>query len=161
MKKIFLSAAWLVLLVAGVFYAEAQKENGNNKAIADLIQSKSFVFDATTVLPMRGGSRILTSRYDLKISGDTLRCDLPYFGRAFNPVDPLQGGFQFTSLDFKYKISNRKKGGWDIDIKPAVADVQELSMLVSPDGTATLSVSSNSRESISYIGMIEPTRRGH
>jgi hypothetical protein len=88
---------------------------------------------------------------------DTLRSYLPYFGRAYSaPIDGIGGGFDFTSKDFDYKLKNRRKGGWDITIKPRdVSDVREIYLTVFENGFASVRVASNNREPISFNGHIE------
>ena len=40
--------------------------------VHDFIQSKEFVFKAQTVMPMSGGSRQLTTEYDVRFLGDSI-----------------------------------------------------------------------------------------
>ena len=131
-------------------------------AVKNMVESKNFVFKAQTMNPMTGRTRQLTSEYDLKILKDSIIAYLPYFGRAYSPpVNPNEGGIQFTSTDFEYKMTVRKKGGWDIQIKPKDArDVRQLDLSVFKNGSATLGVNSNNRQSISFNGHVEdPTVR--
>jgi hypothetical protein len=120
------------------------------------METKHFVFTAQTVLPLVGAMRQLTSEYDVKLSGDSLITYLPYFGRAYGPINPGDdGGIKFTSTKFDYKTKARKKGGWDIMITPKDnRDVRQLNFTISASGYATLQVSSNNRQSISYNGYI-------
>src|ERR1700675_3924093 len=87
-------------------------------AMKSLVESKNYVFRAQQALPQTGQPRNLTPIYDLKITPNTIVSDLPYFGRAYAPVDPNGGGIQFTSKDFTYTSKPTKKGGWEIVIKP-------------------------------------------
>ena len=49
----------------------------------------------------------------------------------------------------------RRKGGWDIVIKPNdVNDVREFSLMITENGYATLRALSNSRQSITYNGYL-------
>ena len=125
-------------------------------AVKNLVESQNFVFKAQTVQPTNGRTRQLTSEYDLKVLKDSIIAYLPYFGRAYSPpVNPSEGGIQFTSTEFEYKKTNRKKGGWDIQIKPKDArDVRQLDLSVFKNGSATLGVNSNNRQSISFNGYV-------
>src|SRR4029079_1054284 len=119
------------------------------------VQSKHFVFKAQTVLPTTGGSRQLTTEYEVKLSGDSVVAYLPYFGRAYSVAYGERGGIDFTSTKFEYKIKQGKKGGWDITIKPADAkDIQQLNFTISENGYANLQVKSNNRQPISFYGYI-------
>ena len=137
--------------------AQPATENSNNKAndIKSIIENKHFVFKAQTALPLSGKMRQLTSDYDMKVSGDSLVTYLPYFGRAYAaPLDPSGGGIHFTSTDYNYQVQERKNG-WNIILTPKdVQDVRELLLSVSKSGYASLNVTSNSRQSISFNGYV-------
>jgi len=134
---------------------QAQK---NDKAarVGNLLESKNFVFRAQSMDPMRGINRQLTSEYDVRLLGDSLLSHLPYFGRAYvAPMNPAENALQFTSTRFDYVIEGRRKGGWDINIKPKdTRDVRQLFLTVSANGSASLQVLSNNREPISFYGYI-------
>ena len=135
---------------------KAEKQAAKTAAIKNLVDSQSYVFKAQSAMPMSGRSRQLTSDYDLKVTKDQVVSYLPYFGRAYSaPIDPSQGGIQFTSKDFDYTTTPRKKGGWDIQIKPKDnRDVQQMSLTISEDGYASLQVTSINRQPISFSGYI-------
>ncbi|GEP97163.1 DUF4251 domain-containing protein [Chitinophaga cymbidii] len=129
--------------------------------VSRLIADRKYVFQAQTVFPMRGRSRQITGDgYDVYVSKDTVISYLPYFGRAYNaPMDPSQGGIQFTSTNFEYKEENGKDGGWNITIKPNDArDVQQFYLTVSKDGYASLQVTSTNRQPISFNGVVREKR---
>ncbi|HEY4061090.1 MAG TPA: DUF4251 domain-containing protein [Puia sp.] len=157
----------LLLIAAALpFLAPAQSSKADKKAaqqaaIKQLVESQHYDFKAQTAMPMRGPTRQLTSDYDLKVTKEAIVSYLPYFGQAYTaPIDPSKGGIQFTSKDFNYTITNGKKGGWDIRIKPKdYRDVQQLSLSISEDGYATLQVTSTSRQPISFYGMIAAIRQ--
>lgn len=142
----------LLFLLGLAFTSQAQE----TKDIKNVIDSKNYVFTAQSATPIGGRYRQLTSDYDLRIVGDSVVAFLPYFGRAFSaPMDPSRGGIQFTSTDFGYEQTDRRKGGWIISIKPKdVQDVRELTLSVTESGRATLQVLSNSRQSISFNGYV-------
>ena len=148
--KNFLTIAIAVLSSAAIHAQKLDKA-----LVENFIQSKEFVFNAQTVLPMSGASRQLTSDYDVRFLGDSIVAYLPYFGRAYSGGYGEGGAIDFTSTKFDYTVSQRKKGGWDISIKPKDAkDVQRLNFTVSDNGYATLQVTSNNRQPISFNGYI-------
>lgn len=152
--KLFNSLLSLLIMMASCSAVMAQDKQATQ--MKEILDSKNFVFLAQSVTPSRGGFRQLTSRYELKVSGDSLICDLPYFGRAYTaPIDPSSGGFNFTSISYDYTITARKKKGWDVSIKPKdYRDVQQLFLNVFSNGTATLQVTSNSRQPILFNGVV-------
>lgn len=148
---------WIVAF-SGQVSAQNTNKQASSKAdkIQNLIQEGSYVFNARTVLPMNGRVRHLTSLYDLTVSMDTIRAHLPYFGRAYSaPMNPSEGGIQFISTKFKYKVTSTKRGGWRINIEPEdVRDPQKLTLNISSGGSASLQVLSNRRQAISFNGII-------
>lgn len=135
---------------------QPDKKAEKKAAIKSLVESQNYDFKATSVTPMSGRTRLLTTDYDLKVTKEFLVCYLPYFGRAYSaPMDPSQGGIQFTSKEFDYTIAAGKKGGWDIRIKPKDhRDVQQMNLSLSEDGYGTLQVVSAQRQPISFYGNI-------
>jgi hypothetical protein len=144
----------LSLFVFVVVSAHAQ--HMDKKQVHDLILSKHFAFKAEYVMPMGAPSKFLTSEYDLRIHGDSLISDLPYFGRAYvAPAPGTEGGIKFTSTDYSYKAKQKKKGRWEITLQPTEAGIKsELVLDVYENGTARLMVNSSDRQAISYTGFI-------
>ena len=152
MKRSILAVGAALLLSSGLF---AQDQDD----IKQSIEAKRFVFTAQSASPMGGGTRQLTSGWDLTMAGDSLISYLPYFGRAFGPVNPGQGGLNFTSTGFEYSSTPGRKGGWDIIIRPTDnRDVRQFNLSVSESGYGTLQVLSNNRQPISFYGSLSPTK---
>jgi hypothetical protein len=112
------------------------------------------------VIPSSGRQRILTSEYTVTVRKDSIISDLPYFGRAYTaPIGTTDGGIKFTSVDFGYAINPRKKGGWEVNIKPRDGqDVQNMAFTIYGNGKAYLSINSNNRQAISFNGHISNTK---
>ncbi len=155
---------FVLLLIVGIgTLSEAQTTKANKKAVRQAAIKKSiddriFTFVANQATPLGKGPITLTSTYDLRIKADSVISFLPYFGRAYFDVGYNQTdmGVKFTSTKFDYQVAERKKGGWMITIKPA--DVQHIASLIlniSVDGYASLTISSNNRDVISYDGYLE------
>jgi len=140
----------------------AQSTKPSAKLVAkSLVDSQQYVFHAQTVNPMSGRQRFLTTDYTVIVSKDTIMTDLPYFGRAYSaPINPSDGGIRFTSTSFDYKVTPRKKGGWDITIQPKDArDVQLLILSIFDNGRADLRVNSINRQPISFNGYITDVKK--
>jgi hypothetical protein len=162
MKMLFLLVACGCLSTIG---ARTQSPSQDKKAakiarIKNMIDSRSYVFQAQSVQPMGGRTRQLTTDYEVEVNKESIVSYLPYFGKAYSPpVDPTKGGIEFTSKDFNYSAAAAEKDGWNILIKPKdVQDVQQLSLNVSSEGYATLHVMSTSRQPIQFSGIIVPKR---
>jgi len=165
MKNTFKSMlVFSILLLASstsvIFAQESEKKSKKqerSEKVAALINSRHYVFEAQTVNPSGGRSRQLTSWYGVTLKGDTMGSELPYFGRAYSaPIGVSDGGINFVSTDFSYEANPAKKGGWNILIKPKDIDnAQQLTLAVSSSGQATLSVVSNNRQPISFMGIVK------
>ena len=155
----FFRKALMFLFFITAYWARVYSQTGDS-SIKNSIENKQFVFQAQTAIPASGVSRPLTSLYDLKVSGNSVVSSLPFFGRAYSlPYGSTEGGFNFTSTKFDYSVVNRKKGGWDISIKPKdVQDFREFSLNISENGFGTLQVLSNNRQSISFTGRVTPLK---
>ena len=153
-KSLFYKGLFLLLFSFVVFSVQAQEKNINLKSV---FEGKNFIFKAQSASPTTMPMRQLTGdNYNLRLSGDTLVSYLPYFGRAYTAPSPsAPGGYNFTSTDFDYSTKARRKGGWDVVIKPKdVNDVREFSLTVTESGYATLRALSNNRQLITYNGFL-------
>ncbi len=150
----------------------------NKATTTKIIEEKNYIFVATTAIPLNstdinnilsrmpgsiGGGAISLSggNYDLVITKDSLVSYLPFYGRAYRAsLDNDENSYKFTSKDFTYSTTKRKKGGWDISI--STKDIKEnvrMNLTISENGYASLSVISNSKQSISYNGYIREDNR--
>lgn len=148
-----------ILLVAGLFSnADAQKAESN---VTDAVQAQQYVFEVTMIRPTKGGQRPMTGGYFVKVTKDTVVCELPYIGRVYQaPMNRDEAGIKFTSTAFEYKMTERKKGGWNIVIKPKDhRQVNALNLTVYDDGTSSLDVTSNDREPINFSGNVKPVKQ--
>jgi len=151
----------LLLIIVSFVTVRAQDTRKEKRAlkinqVSALVVARNYDFVAQMALPMSGNTRQLTSEYDVEVSKDTINSYLPYFGRAYSAfLDPDDAGIKFISKDFIYKTTTRKKGGWDIQIKPKdVKEVQQLSFSISEEGYASLQITQTNRQPILFNGYI-------
>lgn len=157
---------FLAIMLAGC----ASSKNTTGADAENMLNEQRYTFVARTVIPTEdsrynprfmfpNGNNLyqLTSGYDLKVTRDSVTAWLPFFGRAYTaPLDPTKGGIKFTSTDFDYKKSMRKKNT-EITITPKdVQDIRSVFISVSPGGYAYVQVLSLNRTPISFNGIIEP-----
>ena len=163
MKKlqlIFTAMQMLFLLnITSIIAQDTKKQEKDEMeaAIKALVHAQHYSFEAQTALPLAMGSRQLAPGYELKVRKDTIEAYLPYFGRAYAAtIGSNDGGIQFKTTDFKYTFTEAKKGGWDISIIPKKAgDTRQITIYISQAGYASLQVTSNNRQSISFNGYIQ------
>lgn len=132
------------------------------KIVRGMIESKNYIFNANAVTPMYGDRRLVTLPYNLRIAGDSVIAELPYFGRAYSAhMSMADGGIAFTSIQNKYIVKEQKKGGWHISIRPeGQLNARELYLIVYDNGSATLNVTSSNRDAISFSGYISQKKTG-
>ena len=152
MNRLITSFLFLVLVATAM--AQDKKDDST---IQQAIETKNFIFKASSATPQRGRMRQLTSEYDLIVRPDTVVSFLPYFGRAFTaPINPSEGGIKFTATDFAYSVNKKKKRSWEIKITPkGVPDVTDLYLTVFDNGNASLRVNSTNRTTISFDGFVQ------
>jgi hypothetical protein len=147
----------LFLQACGSARSAAEKEE-RAAGIRRAVEVPDFIFEATYAYPTGYRSIYLSPYYDVKVSPDTVKAYLPYYGRAYRaPMDPRQGGFHFTSTDFTYQFSpGKREGNWICEV-----DIHDLDRPVTfrfdiwENGTARLDVSDTDRQLISFQGDIE------
>lgn len=139
---------------------KAQREKNKiekQHQVDSLINSREFVFVAIRALPQGGGSVNLTGNYNtVKFHPEKIESDMPFFGRAYSVDYGGNGGIKFEGKPIEYKVVSRnERMGFDVDATVSVTrDSYKLSLFVSPDGSASLTINSNQRSSISYNGNI-------
>ena len=147
--------------------------------LKELVNTKSFIFNAETANPMQtyavmqvtnallrntgntAGRIYLAGNGDyVKIMGDTVKAELSYFGesRVVTSVDPRDSGINFEGQPTNYKVSENEKKKTltlEFDIK-SKTDQYNVTMQLYPSQHAKIFVNSANRNSIRYDGKIEP-----
>lgn len=164
------------LLVLALLLPAAQLQAQNNKqTVASAIAAQDYVFSARSAQPLNASdiNRVMSrmpgytgggtinlagSSYDLIVKKDSVVAYLPYYGRSYTAKiggNPDDSGIKFKSKSFGYTVKDRKKGGWQIEIKPKdVKDNYIINMTVGTTGNATLVVTSNNQQSITFDGTV-------
>ncbi len=162
MKK---SITILTLLVCTIlsFKTFSQTAQGGDAAYYKaIIDAKNFAFAPTYVIPLTGSSQPLTGGIALTYNGTELSVTLPYIGQSYNagPNNTSNSLIQFKSTTVEYKATEKKNGKMELIFRPknlvpsGTNDPTQLTLSVSPDGTASLRIISSNRQPISYTGNI-------
>lgn len=139
---------------------KAEKQAERIAEVTDALNSKAFTMDVRTVNPMQGSTINVTSEYEVRIKNDSLFSYLPYFGRAYTASLPPESPMIFDSPIEEYSIEKKGKGMYQVSAKVKnKMDNLIYFFIISETGSATLSVTSNNRQSISYYGTIEKINR--
>ncbi len=147
----------LVCLQGAAQSTTDQKNKDKYAQLKSMIDSKHFQFHALSATSMKGKTVQLTSEYSLKLKGDSLNVDLPYYGRSYTADYPgTDVSVRFKSNQFTYSSDSTKKGGWEITIIPKnESKANKIYMAVTSSGYCTVNINSNNRQSISYYGYIK------
>jgi hypothetical protein len=164
MKNIFMLFLFLPVFTISAFsQAGTQKENSDEtqssaraEQVEMLMNNKQFVFHARRAEPSGGNSIDLTTNPNyVKFDPDFIESSLPFFGRAYSGVGYDSGdGLHFQGKPDSFTIE-KKKNNWEISASVKTnTDNYKLYLSVTPQGFASLSVTSNKLETISYAGEI-------
>jgi hypothetical protein len=147
----------LLLPLLTIICLQSIAQSGNaNAQLKTILDSKKFRFHATSATSQRGKTVQLTSEYFLKLNGDGLSVDLPYYGRSYSSdYGSTDLSIQFNTNQFTYDIDSTKKGGWNISIVPKNQPrASKIYLSITTSGYCTTQVTSNSRTAVSFYGSI-------
>lgn len=166
--KLSLSVFFLLLVTATGYGQEKSKKRireeqkiEKQKQIATLVNAKEFVFIGRTALPQGFRTMDLTTNPNyVEFHSNKIKSEMPFFGTAYSGVAyGSDGGLKFEGIPQEFTIVNKKKAYQIETIVKGETDVFRLFLSVSFAGTATLTISSNNRSTISYIGEIRPIEK--
>ena len=153
-KQIFmLLLALLVDIPTLSAQSKKEKKEQKKEAVKKLIESENYKIDVNTPMPMRGRSIPLTSSYSLEIRNDSVISYLPYYGRAYSIPYGGGDGLNFKAVLKEYSMKMDKKGNAVIEfIARNPEDRYEYRVKVFPNGSASIDVNMQNRQSISFQG---------
>ena len=147
-----LAAAALLLCGCASLRMTPEEKARAAAQVQENLDNRQFTIDVTEMHPLRGPSRQVTG-FSLKIDGDKIFSNLPYFGAAYNV--PYGGG---KGLNFNAEISDY------IDTTPKAdrrqimlatyngEDTYVYTITVFTNGRASIDVRSRNRDPMSYMG---------
>lgn len=157
-KKQILMLLLALLVGLPTLSAQSKKEKKEQKkeAVKKLIASENYKIDVRTALPMRGRSIPLTSPYSLEIRNDSVISYLPYFGRAYSIPYGGGDGLNFKAPLKEYDMEMDKKENAVIRfVARNPEDKYEYRVKVYSNGSASIDVNMQNRQSISFQGELE------
>lgn len=124
--------------------------------LKDLVDSKTFVFRATSVIPKNEITKSLKSDFGIEVRNDSVFSYMPYYGNTYsrNYISFKDSPMGFMQPYESYKKTKTRRG-YDVDIRVNNEhDIIDLSFHFSRSGDASLTASSINRQAISYMGEI-------
>ena len=164
--KIFTIIILILFAATSVFAQTTEKKSkkqlkAEQKAlkiqlIKDLVDNKTFIFKATSVIPKNEKTRSLTTDFGIEVKNDSVFSYMPYFGNTYSRD---YTSFKDSPLGFMQPFESYKKtktrSGYDVDIRvDNNHDIIDLAFHISKNGNASLTASSINRQAISYMGEI-------
>jgi hypothetical protein len=157
-KKLLL----ILVLTLALFSCKSLRTNliKEQKAqeIASKVQGLNFTFEATNVQSMIFRQISLSPDFTLKVSKDTLKAYLTYFGRAYTaPTNSTDGGIQFTSTDFEHQlVPGKKPGQWKFTFKTLdTRNPITMYLEIWDNGSSQLIVNDPDRQTITFDGYVK------
>jgi len=140
--------------------SNATAKNEQAQVVKEQIDSKHYTINVDRMLPMNGQSRQLTSSYSLTIKGDTVISHLPYFGQAYSV--PYGGGkgliFEAPITVYTLSFDNKSTGKISFQTR-SEDDVYQFNVQIFNNGSTTIQVTPNNRQSISFYGDLDTTKK--
>lgn len=131
-----------------------QKEKTTGEQVDDSIRQRTFTVDFTYVTPQRMTAHVLTTDYWIRISGDSIDSQLPYFGVAYRAdLGQTESPLSFKGHISSYEIVERKSNRRTLRVRTARGiDQLDYYLTIGNTGNASLNVLSTDRESIGFNG---------
>lgn len=151
--KLFTLIAMIFCFSISATYAQ-KKEMA--KDLLERLDSKHYKINVDRMNPMKGPSKYLSSPYSITLIGDSVNSYLPYVGEAYSA--PYGGGsvLIFESPITEYRQTFDKKGNAIIKFKAQTReDMYTYNIKIFENGSSSIQVSANKRQTISFNGMLE------
>jgi hypothetical protein len=134
---------------------EEQKKEQQQQTEA-MVNSKTFVFVARTALPQGYKTvNLNTSEYNVTFKPEYIVSYMPFYGKAYSGVGyGGDAGLKFEGKPEEFTVTKSKKNYQVNAVVKGQNDVYTISATISFTGSASLTILSNNRSSISYNGEI-------
>jgi len=160
MKKflfpLFAFAAVMLVTACATRQTTAERDIAATE-IRNAVEAFDFRFTPRSAHPMGFRSMQLTHTFEVNVSSDTVRVNMPFFGRAFRaPMHSTDGGYHFTSTDFDYSVEHGRRDGNRL-VQITFHDLGRRVVFdfdIWESGSARLNVIDADRQSISFQGDI-------
>ena len=146
-NKLFLLASLLLSgsMIPITAQNKKEKKQQREQAVREAVDAKAYKINVDRVMPMKGGSKHLTSDYSLEIRNDSVYSYLPYFGVAYN-----------VSYGSEYTSTYSKKGNAKITLEVRNEEDNYLyNITIYPNGSSNIQVTPTNRQSISFSGEMD------
>lgn len=121
--------------------------------IADSIAGRTFTIEVNYVRPQRMDSRFLNSTYTVRILGDSIMSNLPYYGVAYRASFEREGPLDFDGNISRYYVAHPKKDVTQVKFFTR-NKLEYIEYIIDfyNDGKCSVSIISAERDKISFDG---------
>jgi hypothetical protein len=163
-KTLFLTILLALVFLPGKSQEKSKKELKEEKKlekmkqVESMMNTKEFRFVGKTALPSGMRSVNLSSNPNyMKFQPEMIVSEMPFFGKAYGAVGyGNDTGVKFKGKPEKYDVVKTSKN-FEIEAEvKGTSDTFRVSVTVGFEGNASLSITSNSRSTITYQGDIFP-----
>ena len=150
----------MFMMMAGLsdIYAQNKREikEQREQAIKEQIIAEKYKISVNTAYPRRGRTVHLSSPYSVEIRNDSVISYLPFYGRAYSiPYGGGEGLIFQAPLD-EYEMEMNKKGTAKVKFTArSPEDKFTFNLTIYSNGSASINVNKQNRESISFSGEME------
>lgn len=169
MKK--LTLFFVLILSVSVLFAQekrskkqirTERKSQKIQLIKSIIDNKTFVFKAYSVIPKNERTKTLISDFGIEVRNDSIFSYLPYYGNTYSRD---YSSFKDSPMGFAQPVESYKrvktKKGFEVSIKVKnMNDLIDLVFHISKMGSATVVASSLNRQAITYTGEIFAPKSG-
>lgn len=169
MKTLLLAVISMFALVLSTSAQSSKKEEKKRQkeeqynVVQKIVSSGEYEFVARKAITQKGRQIDLTNNGNfLRIAGENAVADMPYFGRAFSGgYSNSDGGINFDGPMEEHEVDqNDKKQRILVKFKVHGSDdTYSCSLTIYGIQSATLSVSSNKRQVITYNGQMNEIKK--
>lgn len=162
--KISILAVFLALIITSGFAQEKSKKElkeekklEKQKQVEDMVNAKAFDFVGSIAMPTGYKTvNLATTTNYVKFQPELIDSYMPFYGRAFSGVGyGGDEGMKFTGKPDEFTVVKEKKNYQVNAVVKGEKDTFRLSLSVSFEGSASLTITSNNRSAISYSGEIK------
>jgi hypothetical protein len=162
-KRILVLVLLFLFIVISAYSQEKSKKQlkeeekiEKQKQSEAMINAREFVFVGRTAVPTGYKTVNLASHSNyVKFHPEMIESNMPFYGKAYSGVGyGGDNGLTFEGKPDEYTVTKGKKNYQIEAVVKGEKDTYKLSLSVGFEGSASLSIHSNNRSSISYMGEI-------
>lgn len=158
MKKVVFNSIFVIFILFVTVACSSTKVTTEEIAQnTEMVQNNDFTIDVYSANPLRGKTVNLSYGYSIRIHNDSAYAFLPYFGVARIAPIGLESEIKFADKMTNFTMkSNKKQTGWDIRFKTRSGVTgYDVFLNVFDNGTASISITPDSKDQISFIGRLK------